>query len=840
MNSKKLQRSFQNQMEKEKQSLRILMISLLFLVDSILCDSNDRLTPGRFMPSNGTLISDGGAFVLGFFSPKTTTGSSDLYLGVWYNLPQRTVIWVANREKPIGDPSATLLFSNDGDLLVVDSEGSTSWSSNSSGNGTVALLLNTGNLVIRDHDSNFVWQSFDHPTDTLMPGMDLRFRFRDRSTTLITSWKDADDPSPGNFTCGIDADPFLQLITWRGSEIYSRSQAWGSSVFTPSSLGLSSNSALYLTSIVDEDELLLTLTLPDSSLYTRYTLNHAGQLQLLSWNSESKFWRIITSKPTSCQVYGFCGQFAYCDDNEPVPVCRCLEGFEPKLKSAWEGGNYSDGCSRTRALGCGEGFDFLQVTRMKLPDKFIFLTNKNMSECRSECMENCSCTAYAYSNFNVGNKTIQRCLVWMENMIDAEVLRSRGQDLYLKLMNLNSGASGGKSNKKKIVIEVSVLAAIFSLACVFASWKFYEKTTLSDSSLSHIFQNHLSGSKEFIEGETSQAPELPLIKFESLVLATDNFSHSNKLGQGGFGIVYKGTLPGGQEIAIKRLMKGSGQGLVEFKNEVVLIAKLQHKNLVRLLGYCIHGEEQLLAYEYMPNKSLDLFLFDPTQKTKLDWGKRFNIIKGIARALMYLHQDSRLRIIHRDLKVSNILLDKDMNPKISDFGIARIFGGNQNEANTNRVVGTYGYMSPEYAMQGHFSVKSDVYSFGVLLLEIVSGMRISSFHLVTDFPNLLAYAWQLWNEGNTRDFIDPSIVDSCCLIEALRSILVGLLCVQDDPSDRSAMSSIVFMLENESTISCKPKEPTFSTKRNINLDRNDPLAEKLEICGITITTLEGR
>ncbi|XP_042473348.1 putative G-type lectin S-receptor-like serine/threonine-protein kinase At1g61610 isoform X2 [Zingiber officinale] len=773
-------------MEKEKQSLLIHTIFLLLLVDPILCDSNDRLTPGQFMPSNGTLISDGGAFVLGFFSPKTTTGSSDLYLGIWYNLPQRTVIWVANRDKPIGVPSATLRFSNDGDLLVVDSEGSTSWSSNSSGNGTVALLLNTGNLVLRDDDNKVVWQSFDHPTDTLMPGMNLRFRFGDRSSTLFTSWKDADDPSPGNFTCRIDADPFLQLITRRGSEIYIRSQVWGSSLFT-TSLGLGSNSVLYLTTTPTVDGLLLKLALSDSSPYT-----------------------------------------------------RCLEGFEPKLKRAWEGGNYSDGCSRTRALGCGEGYDFLQVTRMKLPDKFMFLRSKNMSECRSECMENCSCTAYAYNNFDVGNRTIQRCLVWMENMIDAEVYRSRGQDLYLKLMKLNSGTPGGKSNKKKIVIVVSVLAAIFSLACVFASWKFYEKTTLSDSSLSHIFQNHLSDSKEFIEGETSEAPELPLIKFESLVLATDNFSHSNKLGQGGFGIVYKGMLPGGHEIAIKRLMKGSGQGLVEFKNEVVLIAKLQHKNLVRLLGYCIHGEEQLLAYEYMPNKSLDLFLFDPTQKTKLDWGKRFNIIKGIARALMYLHQDSRLRIIHRDLKVSNILLDKDMNPKISDFGMARIFGGNQNEANTNRVVGTYGYMSPEYAMQGHFSVKSDVYSFGVLLLEIVSGMRISSFHLVTDFPNLLAYAWQLWNEGNTRDFIDPSIVHSCCPTEALRSIHVGLLCVQDDQSDRSAMSSVVFMLENESTISSKPKEPTFSTKRSINLDRDDPSAENLEICSMTITTLEGR
>ncbi|RVW86392.1 G-type lectin S-receptor-like serine/threonine-protein kinase RKS1 [Vitis vinifera] len=173
-----------------------------------------------------------------------------------------------------------------------------------------------------------------------------------------------------------------------------------------------------------------------------------------------------------------------------------------------------------------------------------------------------------------------------------------------------------------------------------------------------------------------------------IAAATNNFSFTNKLGWGGFGSVYKGQLSNGQEIAVKRLSKDSGQGVEEFKNEVTLIAKLQHRNLVKLLGCCIEEEEKVLIYEYMPNKSLDSFIFDETKRSMLTWEKRFEIIIGIAQGILYLHQDSRLRIIHGDLKASNVLLDVDMIPKISDFGMARLFGGNQIEGSTNRVVGT--------------------------------------------------------------------------------------------------------------------------------------------------------
>ncbi|CAN8325674.1 unnamed protein product [Cochlearia groenlandica] len=302
---------------------------------------------------------------------------------------------------------------------------------------------------------------------------------------------------------------------------------------------------------------------------------------------------------------------------------------------------------------------------------------------------------------------------------------------------------------------------------------------------------------------------------KTIEVATSNFSESNKLGEGGFGEVYKGTLPDGTEVAVKRLSKTSGQGETEFKNEVLVVAKLQHRNLVRLLGFSIQGEEKLLVYEYVPNKSLDFFLFDPKKKAHLGWTVRHNIISGITRGILYLHQDSRLTIIHRDLKASNILLDANMNPKIADFGMARIFEMDQGGAKTRRVVGTFGYMAPEYVSHGAFSTKSDVYSFGVLILEIISGKKNSSFHRMDgSVNNLVTYVWRLWKNHSITELIDPSIQEECMQQdrkrdEIVRCIHIGLLCVQANQTDRPAMWEVHKMITNSSLGLNVPGPPGF-------------------------------
>lgn len=856
------------------------VVLLLLLLPRFCSPAGDKLTPGESLLPGETIVSDGGAFALGFFAPSNATPGRQ-YVGIWYNnIPVQTVVWVANRDAPVtvGDarsgnsssssssaPSLALANgSASTDLVLSDAGGGrVVWTTNttSSGTGSTAVLLNSGNFVLRSPNGTTLWQSFDHPTDTFIPDMKVGLRYRTHDGARIVSWRGPGDPSPGTFSYGMDPRTSLQMLMWNGTRAYWRSSAW-TGYMTVSRYHATTGTVIYVAVVDSEDEIYMTFHVNDGAPPTRYVVTGAGRFQLLSWNRDASAWITLESWPSrSCSPYGSCGAYGYCDNTLAVATCRCLDGFEPASPAEWSGGVFSRGCrrrSQQQALApCGGEDAFLAMPNMKVPDRFVLLgTNVSSGDvCAAECRRNCSCVAYAYANLRRSSAKgdTARCLVWTADLVDAQMIGAlwgvTAETLHLRVP---AGFTGRKTRTKIVKIVLPVLASISLLSCIFLVWfcKTRDKTRSSESdkklvpgsvqTSSDLAERNPTEDLEFASIRSFEK-ELPSIQLSDIVAATKNFSRECMVGRGGFGKVYKGTLLGGREVAVKRLSRDSEQGTEEFKNEATLISKLQHRNLVRLLGCCTEGAERLLVYEYLANKGLDAILFDSERRSLLDWPTRLGIIKGVARGLLYLHQDSRLTVIHRDLKASNVLLDAEMRPKIADFGMAQIFGDNQQKANTRRVVGTYGYIAPEYQTEGVFSVKSDVYSFGVLVLEIVSGVRISSTDNIKGSPGLVAYAWRLWNEGNASDLMDSSISESCVLDEALLCVHVGLLCVQDDPNRRPLMSSVVSILENGSVSLPTPDKPAYLAEkiwnRGLGLEGDDVHNSRNSM---TMTVLQGR
>ncbi|KAL7130612.1 hypothetical protein ABFS83_13G146000 [Erythranthe nasuta] len=302
--------------------------------------------------------------------------------------------------------------------------------------------------------------------------------------------------------------------------------------------------------------------------------------------------------------------------------------------------------------------------------------------------------------------------------------------------------------------------------------------------------------------------------YAELRSATDDFSTANKLGEGGFGPVYKGTLEDGREVAVKKLSVASRQGKNQFVAEIITISSVLHRNLVKLYGCCIEGDKRLLVYEYLENKSLDQALFGRIKSPRLDWPTRFDICLGVARGLAYLHEESRLRIVHRDVKASNILLDSKFNPKISDFGLAKLYDDRDTHIST-RVAGTIGYLAPEYAMRGHLTEKVDVFGFGVVALEIISGRANADSSLDQDRIYLLEWAWDCHEKKREFEVVDGNLSEFD-EEEVRRMIGVALLCSQTSPGARPSMSRVVAMIAGDAVVPTAVSKPGYLTEWNFS------------------------
>ncbi|KAL4342230.1 hypothetical protein GQ457_08G007110 [Hibiscus cannabinus] len=786
----------------------IVLLLCSFLMPRVIMPTVvDSIDTTHFIRDGETIVSASEIFEFGFFSPGVT---ANRYLGIWYKKSVETVVWVANREVPLNDSSGVAKVTNRGNLVLMNGKGITIWSSHClrTVHRPVAQLLDSGNLVVKDdRDKSFIWQSFDHPCDTLLPGMKLGKDLVTDQYRYLSSWKSSDDPAPGNFTFGFVPD----LVSKEGSTVQYRSNE--NEVYDGYIHGLR-----------------------HSSILTRLVISHNGDLSHFKSTDQNQHWvHHRSTQEDSCDSYGYCGANGVCNPNSS-PVCACLDGFVPKNKTELDKRPGSGGCIRKTQLSCS-GDVFKELPGVMFPDSASDFNNTiNLEECESQCSKNCSCTAYANSDIGYGGSG---CQLWFGELIDIKQSPGRGQLIYIRLamseIDETREGTDKTSEKRRMWIVVScgclTVVAIAGISLVIFVWRKKKPRKGSMKGLPESSYKYEDQNEDL---------ELPLFDFATIASATDNFSPSNKIGEGGFGSVYKGILDDGLEIAVKRLSKGSTQGDIEFRNEVEQIAKVQHRNLVKLLGCCIQKDEKALIYEFMPNKSLDFFIFDQVRSMLLDWPMRYKIINGIARGLLYLHQDSPQRVIHRDLKAANVLLDKEMNAKISDFGLARSFGEKQTAADTNRVVGTYGYMSPEYVIDGVYSTKSDIFSFGVLLLEIVSGKRNRGFFHPDHHFNLVGHAWKLFTEGKSMELVAEPISKTENSNEIIRSIQVGLLCVQQSAEDRPNMSNVVLMLTSDDPLP-QPKQPGFFRERDlVDYSSSSSSQQHFLSNNFTITVLDAR
>ncbi|PSS14443.1 G-type lectin S-receptor-like serine/threonine-protein kinase [Actinidia chinensis var. chinensis] len=753
------------------------IISLFFLCFSLnthLSHGADTISANQSLSGDRTIVSAGGNFELGFYKPGTS--SSSYYICMWYKqVSTRTIAWVANRDSPVSDKYSSELKIINGNLVLLNGSQIPIWSTDhkpTSPISVIAVLGDDGNLVLKEefNSTEPIWQSFDYPVHTWLPGSKIAYNKRTNTHQRLTSWKNIEDPSPGPFSLILDANNSQYLIMWNGSEQYWTSGSWNGAIFSwvPE---MRANYIYNFTYVDNENESYFMYYLYNPSIISRFIMDVSGQVKQLTWLESTKEWNLFWSQPRQqCEVYAFCGAFGTCNQITQ-PFCDCLQGFSPKSKAGWNLSDYSGGCARKNALPCENTMSsnkdrdrFWEYPNVRLPEHPQSVVVNSTTECESSCLSHCSCTAYAYDS--------DGCLVWFGELLNLQLLggnEGSGSTLYLRLSA--SEFSSAKNNKGIVIGAVvgSVVALLGLVVIVIWTW-----------------QRRSVGMMKPVEGS------LVAFGYKDLQNATKNFSE--KLGGGGFGSVFKGTLPDSTVVAVKKL-ESANQGEKQFRTEVSTIGTIQHVNLVRLRGFCSEGNKKLLVYDYMQNGSLDSHLFQEKDGKVLDWKIRYQIALGTARGLAYLHEKCRDCIIHCDIKPENILLDVQLCPKVADFGLAKLIGREFSRVLTTWR-GTRGYVAPEWLSGVAITTKADVYSYGMVLFELISGRRNSEQSKdgkVKFFPTGAASV--VVEGGDVISLLDHRLDGNADTEELRRIARVACWCIQDDENNRPTMGQAVQILE---------------------------------------------
>ncbi|GAV71177.1 Pkinase domain-containing protein/S_locus_glycop domain-containing protein/PAN_2 domain-containing protein [Cephalotus follicularis] len=625
---------------------------------------------------------------------------------------------------------------------------------------------------------------FFKPAHTWLPGSKLALDRRTNKSQQLISWKNVEDPSPGLFSLELDPSGIPQyIILWNKSEQYWTSGPWNTQTQIFSGVPEMRANYIYNFSFVNtENESYFTYTTYPNSPISRFIMDYSGQIKQVNWLSTQQ-WFLFWSQPRQqCEVYAYCGPFGSCTENS-LPFCNCLTGFEPESQQDWDLGDFSGGCKRKTNLQCGNSSlanaksdRFLPYPNMALPLNPQNVSGGSVADCKSACLNNCSCTAYAYES--------GECSIWIgDNILNLQQLSNgdpNGKTFQIRLAA--SEFQSPNNNKAKVIgVVVGSVGVVVLVGLVVLFILRRRKRAIRTTK---------------VEGS------LVAFGYKDLQKATKNFSE--KLGGGGFGSVFKGTLSGSIVIAVKKLESFS-QGEKQFRAEVSTIGTIQHLNLVHLRGFCSEGNNKLLVYDYMPNGSIDSHLFHEKDLKVLDWKTRYQIALGTARGLTYLHEKCRDCIIHCDIKPENILLDAEFCPKVADFGLAKLVGREFSRVLTT-MRGTRGYLAPEWISGLAITTKADVYSYGMMLFEIVSGRRNlqqqSEDGKMKFFPTWAAR--QLTENGDVLSLLDPWLEGNADVQELLRICKVACWCIQDDETHRPSMGQVVQILEGVLDVNLPP------------------------------------
>ncbi|KAJ4704580.1 Receptor protein kinase [Melia azedarach] len=743
------------------------------------------------------LTSPDKTFTCGFYD----LGENAYWFSIWFtNSKDRTVVWTANRDRPVSVRGSRASLRRNGAMVLTDVDGTVIWITNTTDtNANRAELLDTGNLVLKDVNGKVLWQSFDFPTDTLLPNQPFV-----KSTKLISRLEIGNFAS-GYFSLYFDSDNVLKLM-YDGPEI--SSVYWPNPDFDPFGNGRTTfNSSR--TAVLDDignfsssDQFQFSAIDMGSGIKRRLTMDYDGNLRLYSLNKKTGLWMISWQALIGqCKAHGVCGRYGICVyTQKPEPKCACPLGYEVS-----DPGNWNKGCKPKFSRTCSSS---QQVRFVKVPrvDYYGFDLNFSMSitmeSCKKLCLDDCRCEAFSYRLTGEGRCYTKSLLYNGYNSPNFP------GDIYLKLpvsVETSEPRMLNVINQKCPLSESSIMfgsPSMYHTAGKRMKWTYLYWFALAIGAFEAIFilsgwwllfrKQGLPSSVE--DGYRAISSQFRKFGYSELKKATKNFKE--ELGRGASGAVYKGVLSDERIVAVKRL-GDSNQGEEVFWAEVSTVGKIYHMNLLRMWGFCSEGRHRLVVYEYIENKSLDKHLFS---SDFLGWKERFQVALGTARGLAYLHHECLEWVIHCDVKPENILLDNEFEPKIADFGLAKLSQRGSNSSQFSRIRGTKGYMAPEWASNLPITAKVDVYSYGVVILELVKGIRLSKLIVddseeqeaeLTRFVREVKRKIQSGEEAWIEKVVDPRLNGKFSRNQAATLAEIGISCVEEDRNRRPTMDSVV-------------------------------------------------